>query len=169
LPEASRNWVAVLPELPKLPLTRPSPYLGLHWFKEQDAELFFGRNRAIWELYRLVTQQPLEPIILVHGQTGVGKSSLLEAGLLPRLKKVCEVRPHRLERGQTLLGQLRAVLGLQPGGGSLGDAWRQQSAGRPLHVILDQAEVALVHDSSRPRQGVKEFVDALAGLFGGAP
>src|SRR5262249_27672570 len=95
LPEASRNWVAVLPRPPEFPLTRSSPYLGLHWFKESDAELFFGRNRAIWELYRLVTQQPLEPIILVHGQTGVGKSSLLEAGLLPRLKNACEVRLHR--------------------------------------------------------------------------
>lgn len=72
--------------LPPLPDTiqRPRiPFTGLHWFTWEDAPVFFGRRADIRALYNLITAG--ERVILLYGQSGVGKSSLLHAGLLPRL------------------------------------------------------------------------------------
>ena len=69
--------------------TRP-PYPGLPAFQEQDAAIFFGRDNEIREglalLYRL-RQFGGPRLTLVLGASGSGKSSLMRAGLLPRLKR----------------------------------------------------------------------------------
>lgn len=62
-----------------------SPYRGLQAFREEDAGLFFGRDAAIKDLQELVRQQRL---IAVTGASGCGKSSVVRAGLLPKLRKV---------------------------------------------------------------------------------
>ena len=62
-----------------------SPYVGLRYFSRKEAKVFYGRNQLIFDLYQKLHRP--EPIILVYGQTGVGKSSVLDAGLLPRLEK----------------------------------------------------------------------------------
>lgn len=61
-----------------------SPYQGLSPFLEEDAALFFGRNEKADSLYSLVQANPLTAVI---GASGSGKSSLVYAGLLPRLRK----------------------------------------------------------------------------------
>lgn len=63
-----------------------SPYKGLSAFGEDDAAFFFGREQATTEILgrlsgRLDTHVPL----VVSGASGAGKSSLLQAGVLPRL------------------------------------------------------------------------------------
>lgn len=60
------------------------PYRGLNFFREEDAAYYFGREAAAAELARLVSQQPC---IALVGASGSGKSSLLRAGLLPRLRR----------------------------------------------------------------------------------
>lgn len=60
-----------------------NPYMGLKAFQEQDASLFFGRNDAVNTLVELVKAQPLT---VVSGASGTGKSSLVLAGLLPALR-----------------------------------------------------------------------------------
>ena len=60
------------------------PFKNLYYYREQDAELFFGRCQDIVDLFALIKKP--EPIILLHGGTGVGKSSFLQAGLMPRIK-----------------------------------------------------------------------------------
>ena len=71
-----------LPPLPEqdLPETPPT---GTQWFREEDAELFFGRGRETGMFYELVTlsSRP-HPLKLFYGQSGVGKSSMLAAGLV---------------------------------------------------------------------------------------
>ena len=64
------------------------PFPGLEAFTEQDAGVFFGRAAEAAEL--LERLHPVEPtkahrLIAVIGPSGVGKSSLVSAGLLPRL------------------------------------------------------------------------------------
>lgn len=69
--------------------TRP-PYPGLPAFQEQDAAIFFGRDKEIREEQALLNrlQQFGGPrLILMLGASGSGKSSLMRAGLLPRLKR----------------------------------------------------------------------------------
>jgi tetratricopeptide (TPR) repeat protein len=60
-----------------------SPFKGLFPFGELDASRFFGRENAVQSLLELVKH---ERLIVVAGPSGSGKSSLIRAGLLPRLK-----------------------------------------------------------------------------------
>lgn len=60
--------------------TARPPYLGLDAYEEDDAELFFGREEPLDELVERINAQPL---LAVLGPSGIGKSSLLRAGLLP--------------------------------------------------------------------------------------
>jgi hypothetical protein len=57
------------------------PYVGLEHF--HDSTNFFGRDPDIERLTELVEGNPL---VIVHGSSGSGKSSLVFAGLLPRLR-----------------------------------------------------------------------------------
>ncbi|MEG3767562.1 winged helix-turn-helix domain-containing protein [Alteromonas sp. 14N.309.X.WAT.G.H12] len=69
--------------------TQGSPFPGLHAFSEQHADVFYGRASAVDTLIHLLkkqlTQRQLLTVIL--GPSGSGKSSLVNAGLLPRLKE----------------------------------------------------------------------------------
>ncbi|MDO0938537.1 XRE family transcriptional regulator [Streptomyces sp. DG2A-72] len=60
----------------------PAPYVGLAAYQASDTEWFFGRERLVDELVRRLRGQRL---MLVIGASGSGKSSLLRAGLVPRL------------------------------------------------------------------------------------
>jgi len=57
-----------------------TPYPGLRPFSEQDSRLFFGREQEIGALLAILESQQL---VVVHGASGCGKSSLVRAGLLP--------------------------------------------------------------------------------------
>jgi hypothetical protein len=64
--------------------TRPAcPFPGLRPFWRQEAPLFFGRSREIAELRGALLGD--RRFVAVIGTSGCGKSSLVEAGLLPRL------------------------------------------------------------------------------------
>ncbi|NMG21022.1 eIF2A-related protein, partial [Brasilonema bromeliae] len=63
-------------------LDRPCPYRGLSYFETQHAELFFGRNSQIDELKTATQHRNFIPIL---GASGSGKSSLVFAGLIPKL------------------------------------------------------------------------------------
>ncbi|MFF7777517.1 hypothetical protein ACFZCG_24250 [Streptomyces tanashiensis] len=62
----------------------PSPYLGLARFDTGDEERFFGRDRLVDRLVELVR---LQRLVVLVGPSGSGKSSLVRAGLIPRLRK----------------------------------------------------------------------------------
>lgn len=59
-----------------------SPFPGLVAFTEKDAPIFFGRGRETDELVETLRQSRFVAVI---GASGSGKSSLVAAGLLPRL------------------------------------------------------------------------------------
>src|SRR5215471_2028654 len=64
-----------------------SPYRGLAVFEEQDAALFFGREAAaIALLDRMSRLLAGVGLLVVSGASGAGKSSLLRAGVLPRIR-----------------------------------------------------------------------------------
>ncbi|MFF3751719.1 trypsin-like peptidase domain-containing protein [Streptomyces sp. NPDC002018] len=60
------------------------PFKGLLRFEEEDSHLFHGREKETEDLTEAVRVRPLT---LLTGQSGTGKSSLLRAGLLPRLRE----------------------------------------------------------------------------------
>jgi energy-coupling factor transporter ATP-binding protein EcfA2 len=59
------------------------PYRGLLHFREEDAPFFFGREAAIGQLTNAVERQSF---VAVVGASGSGKSSVVRAGLVPRLR-----------------------------------------------------------------------------------
>lgn len=63
---------------PKNP--RPNPYVGPRAY--QTGEVLYGRDRELAELLNLLIA---ERIVLLHSPSGAGKSSLVQAGLIPRL------------------------------------------------------------------------------------
>ena len=63
------------------------PYRGLAVFEEQDAAFFFGREAATIEvLDRMSRLLAGAGLLVVSGVSGAGKSSLLRAGVLPRIR-----------------------------------------------------------------------------------
>ena len=87
LPEAVENPLFGLPPIPSSNYLPESPYLFFKRYEREHAELFFGRGSYIRKLYNLIESQIAPPIILLYGQSGAGKSSLLDAGLKPRLEQ----------------------------------------------------------------------------------
>ncbi len=58
------------------------PYKGLDHFKYEDRDIFFGRDHWIDKVSTLVRKEPFTAVI---GASGTGKSSLILAGVAPRL------------------------------------------------------------------------------------
>jgi Trypsin-like peptidase domain/PQQ-like domain len=84
------------------PRLLPNPYRGLEPFGEEHADLFYGRDE---EATRLAAVLDRQPVVAVIGRSGTGKSSLVRAGLLPRLRRqgvrVVELRPVPVDRLST--------------------------------------------------------------------
>ena len=73
-------------------VARGSPFPGLSAFEADRGSVFFGRDLAIAQALARLRQAAVAhedarrvPFLLVVGASGSGKSSLLRAGLLPRL------------------------------------------------------------------------------------
>lgn len=127
----------------------PNPYRGLAPFDEPDADRFFGRAGALDELTRRLTDDPL---VLLVGPSGSGKSSLLHAGLVARLRTDSDVLVGRLVPGDDPAGALSdalAALGraddIDPAtrlaaGDALPDLALRITDGRPLVLVVDQLE-----------------------------
>ncbi len=78
-----------LPPAPELTADN-NPWRGLKSYDERHRKLFFGREDEIDALEGLVANQPFTAVL---GASGTGKSSLVKAGLLPRLKEDKEAGP----------------------------------------------------------------------------
>lgn len=60
-----------------------NPYKGLAYFREEDASLFYGREEAVAKLIDMARHRQW---VAVVGNSGSGKSSLIKAGLVSRLR-----------------------------------------------------------------------------------
>ena len=67
-----------------------SRYPGARPFERDQSSIFFGRDQDTVNLHRLIK---LENLIVLHGKSGMGKSSLLNAGVLPRLMEEDRFEP----------------------------------------------------------------------------
>jgi hypothetical protein len=70
--------------IPSAAIDRENPWPGLASFTEDARAFFFGREKETDELVRLVRRNTLT---VLFGQSGLGKSSLLQAGAFPLLRE----------------------------------------------------------------------------------
>jgi tetratricopeptide (TPR) repeat protein len=68
---------------PQSTVDERNPWLGLASFTEETRQYFYGREEEIAELARRVQRKLLT---VLFGQSGLGKTSILRAGLVPRLR-----------------------------------------------------------------------------------
>jgi hypothetical protein len=65
------------------PLTADEPWPGLDAFEEADSPFFYGRSAEALDILRLIQR---EPVTILFGRSGFGKTSLLKAGVFPLLR-----------------------------------------------------------------------------------
>lgn len=125
---------AVLKKMPKRPVAPGAdpkweycPFVGLNYFTRDTARLYFGRDQDLLELIHIIKNRNTR-IIFLHGYSGVGKSSLLSAGLVPRLEEKWLPLYHRRNKE---LGLAEGLHGLRE---------EAAIANHPVLYILDQVE-----------------------------
>jgi TPR repeat protein len=165
-------------------IARPAqPYPGLRPFEADEWSIFFGRERMIDEV---IERLALNSLVLIHGASGSGKSSLVRAGVMPKLARqhqrrgspwlTCAMRPSggplwnlatefaRWEgqaddskRIATIVGQFSARdASLVSVAGGLDGL-----AGKSLCVLVDQFE-ELFRFEKQNREEAEVFVDLIA-------
>ncbi|MFI1615424.1 AAA family ATPase [Streptomyces lydicus] len=129
------------------------PYRGLASYRQQDAQWFFGRERSTDALVaQLRAAEKTGGLVMLVGASGAGKSSLLNAGLVPAL------RSGVLDDGT---GEEREVLQLVPGGDPLGELTQRIPGLAP--VVADARASAAKEPGTRHfAHAVREAVTAWA-------
>ncbi len=129
------------------------PYKFLSYFTEDDEDIYFGRED---ESARLFSQVVSHRLVVLHAPSGAGKTSMLNAGLTPALRRegfvVIAIRclsSPELEIRKALLALI------QQAGGFKDEHWQtaelhpdlslllaeaNQALGKPLVIVLDQFE-----------------------------
>ena len=114
------------------------PFKGLACFDRADAEYFCGRERLVSDLVARLVEAPIVGIL---GPSGIGKSSLLRAGVLPALSAGLLPgsggwRQALLRPGEHPDADLRRALG----GERLGQVLERTAPGERLVIAVDQLE-----------------------------
>lgn len=129
---------------------KPNPYKGLDSLTEKDAAVFFGRGLEIVELSDLIRRLAIDTggAVVIDGDSGVGKSSFVCAGVLPRLRHdvlhydVLEViRPSAGALRGAAAGQVDALAQARQGAPPAATA--KVPRGGVVVVTVDQAEELL--------------------------
>ncbi|MGW5971223.1 nSTAND1 domain-containing NTPase [Streptomyces sp. NPDC055186] len=95
------------------------PYPGLDAYSEEEAAVYFGREAQAAELTRRLHASapgPADRFLLLTGASGSGKSSLVRAGVLPRLRRRRWTIVPTFSPGSNPLHALAASLAVAGGG-----------------------------------------------------
>ena len=168
-----------------------NPWPGLLSFREADQEFFEGRRTETEDLLRLVMR---ERLTVLFGLSGLGKSSLLQAGLFPRLRREgilpVYVRLDFSAASPDLVAQVKSAIGLQAAAAEIeapasragerlweflhrpdAEFWTRRN--RPVMPLLafDQFEevFTLGRQDARRTQATDVLLDELADLAEGRP
>ncbi len=171
---------------PEQPLSQPrpeTPYVGLVPYREEDFGLFFGRD----DERRIVTANlRASRLTILYGPSGVGKTSLLQAGVVHDLRDevvtnagtsaehvpiaICPFRDWRQDPLPALMNAMHEAVCEATSGRDSGAAWQPgtsivetlRSWAREVHtllVVLDQFEDYFLYHAGE--SGAGRITDAL--------
>ncbi|MEA2759545.1 MAG: hypothetical protein QOH65_2158, partial [Methylobacteriaceae bacterium] len=165
--------------------TKPAhPYPGLRPFEAHEWSIFFGRDRMIDEVIERLASNRL---VLIHGASGSGKSSLVRAGVMPKLSRhyqrhgapwlTCALRPSGgpLWNLATELAHLEGKADdLDRIGGILASFNRRDAtlasvvesldgmSGKSLCILVDQFEELFRFEKETSREEAELFVELIS-------
>jgi WD40 repeat protein len=159
------------------------PYPGLRPFDENEWAIFFGRERMIDDVIARLFESRL---VLIHGVSGSGKSSLVRAGVLPKLALqysrhaapwlTCAIRPSggplwnlaaefaRLEGHEKNLERISTIAGRFNGqSATLASiaASLDGIEGKSVCILVDQFEELFRYERETSRDEAELFVDLI--------
>lgn len=161
-----------------LGLTPDAPWLGLRSFTESVRDYFYGRDDEIQALFDRVQHRTLT---VLFGQSGLGKTSLLQAGLIPRLRDagctpilirlVHDEAAESLQR-QVVLAIAEAIPTIKLPQSTTPGLWELfhdpvhglTSAGQVPVLIIDQFEELFTLGEAKRPEDARDFLEALACL-----
>ena len=165
-----------LPSAPPLDESK-NPYRGLKSFEEEHSKIFFGRSELVEKLQEFVE---INPLTVVLGASGSGKSSLVKAGLIPKLKqetkstnnKWCILPPIR--PGETPFQPLNQALAsaelttIEPYNKQKTlaqsiDIWAKKHPNTKLLIYIDQSEeiITLCPDENQRKEFFQQILTAI--------
>ncbi len=148
------------------------PYKFLYAFEIEDADIFFGRDKATEELYKTILKDRLT---ILHARSGIGKTSLLNAGLSPRMIQEGRLPVYARAYDDPIIAIKRVIsppslgpwpelllkLTLHEFLGLVGDHLSRQTA--ELVIILDQFEGFFIFWPERDQR--QPLLDILADSY----
>jgi hypothetical protein len=177
---------------PQISTTRPRfPYPGLRPFEPEEWSIFFGRESMIDDVIERLARQRL---VLIHGASGSGKSSLVRAGVLPKLARqhlshgaawlTCAMRPSggplwnlaaelaRIERREGDLKRIGEIIRLfNRRGATLSTVVGALDgfSDKRLCILVDQFEELFRFERESSREEAELFIDLLIGEISAEP
>ncbi len=143
-------------------------YPGPASFREEDELLFNGRKTETRSLYDLLMSQSL---VVLFSRSGMGKTSLLQAGILPLLR-FSEYDPIMLRLNRTDIPLERQVssdiLPGMPEGSTLWETLRtynQQRHGAPFLIFDQFEEIFTLYNESQRAVFVRHLADVINGIL----
>jgi WD40 repeat protein len=142
--------VSQLQEIEKRAPVPECPYVGLRDYTEEYAQFFFGRDA---DRKRIIGNLRAARLTLLYAESGVGKSSLLRAGVVPRLRELAH--PSRSERSSPRYVPV------------VFSSWGAEPTDALIDAIDDAIEPLVAADPELPR-GALEQATAMAAAATGA-
>lgn len=165
------------------------PYPGLRPFLPRERDIFFGREQMIDQVLVRLNEQHM---VVVHGASGCGKSSLIAAGVLPQLARRRARRGLVLKTGtfrpgiqpvQSLVGLIGDLCGTADGPAPIDAVYRAISGGGgvaragvarlaadagvdQLCIVIDQFEELFRFAEDEGYEEAQRFADLLVQLCG---
>lgn len=125
----------------RMPGVIENPYLGLRAFQEADESRFFGRDDLIERLVDRVRDD--QRLTAVVGPSGSGKSSVVQAGLVPRVQREFPtIRVTRMQPGSQPFAELDAAIARSLGTTASRDP--SEPLGRSIERIIRDASTRLL-------------------------
>ena len=150
--------------------SRP-PYPGLHAFQAEDAALYFGRDDDIRRLIERLNARRAQggtKLIALLGASGSGKSSLLRAGMIPRIKRDKRnwiVLPPMRPQAHPV-DELARVIAIALKQGADWRSWRDQLNGPDLARTLSDLASDLRIQADANEAQILISIDQAEELFG---